>query len=517
MALRDRKTRLIGILLVENKKGDNGNIRENPAFSEADELLGLIFARKAVLIIETIRRLATLHGILQTLQESTHLDTILNHILTKCIRLLGADRGDFALWDASKGDLIMRAIAGPTSASTIHLRAPVPERSFMRSAWVAKENYLVTGDVRQRPADYYQSHPSTKSELAVRFTSAGRPIGVLSVESFQQNAFDADDRDLLLLLAKYAAIAVQIADEETLIGTVVQRILDYSEDAESVREILANLLETAKSIFLFDRGIIYIARDDEEKLTCEASVGCEHLAQDPKKWVYNYTDQSAATWILKNRRDLFSTTPARDPLVNPEGLKYFQIDGPLLGLPLLYSNRVVGVMICWSRGAVPVTPYHIERLTPLAKLAAWAISAWQARKRLEESQRIYRSLVETLPVSVFQKDRSGRFTFVNTHFAASLGKSPDEVIGLRDYDFYPLDLADAYREDDLQVMQNRQQIAGKSELNIDLSSGKKRHVQVSKMPITTSAGEVIGVQGVFLVPTEEGRAHPLGRKIKKLR
>src|SRR5262249_53420391 len=43
--------------------------------------------------------------------------------------------------------------------------------------------------------------------------------------------------------------------------------------------------------------------------------------------------------------------------------------------------------------------------------------AKQAEEALRDSQALYYSLVESLPVSLFRKDRQGRFTFGNTRFA----------------------------------------------------------------------------------------------------
>jgi PAS domain S-box-containing protein len=65
----------------------------------------------------------------------------------------------------------------------------------------------------------------------------------------------------------------------------------------------------------------------------------------------------------------------------------------------------------------------------------------------------YHSLVTNLPHYYFGKDREGRFVFANALFCESLGKSPEEVVGKTDNDFYPPHLAEKYRRDDDWVLE----------------------------------------------------------------
>ena len=61
----------------------------------------------------------------------------------------------------------------------------------------------------------------------------------------------------------------------------------------------------------------------------------------------------------------------------------------------------------------------------------------QRDQALIESEALYHTLVENLPLNVFRKDIEGRFTFCNQRLCASFGKPLEEIVGKTDFDFSP--------------------------------------------------------------------------------
>lgn len=119
----------------------------------------------------------------------------------------------------------------------------------------------------------------------------------------------------------------------------------------------------------------------------------------------------------------------------------------------------------------------------------------RSQEALRDSEALYRSLVENLPQQVFRKDLAGRFTFGNGPFCRSLGKSPAEIVGKTDRDFYLAPLAEKYQHDDQHVMETGQTLESEEEHR--LASGKTIIVHVVKTPLRDAAGRTIGVQGIF--------------------
>jgi PAS domain S-box-containing protein len=141
---------------------------------------------------------------------------------------------------------------------------------------------------------------------------------------------------------------------------------------------------------------------------------------------------------------------------------------------------------------------------------AHEVQGWQeferrkAEEALRESEALYHSLVETLPLSVWRKNLEGRFTFGNRGFCESVGSALTDLIGKTDFDFFPAELAAKYRQDDLRVHQTGRPYATAEEHVT--RRGEALHVEVVKSPIFDVSGQVVGTQGIFWDVTARKRA-----------
>jgi PAS domain S-box-containing protein len=154
-----------------------------------------------------------------------------------------------------------------------------------------------------------------------------------------------------------------------------------------------------------------------------------------------------------------------------------------------------------------------------AGAVAQEVQHWQETERrkaeeaLRASEALYHSLVETLPLSVWRKDLDGRFTFGNHRFCESLGKSLAELVGKRDADFFPAELAAKYRQDDVRVHESGQPYETAEEHVT--AAGEKLFVEVVKSPIFDASGKVIGTQGIFWDVTQRKRTEEELRKSRE--
>ncbi|BAY08205.1 PAS domain S-box protein [Calothrix sp. NIES-2098] len=131
----------------------------------------------------------------------------------------------------------------------------------------------------------------------------------------------------------------------------------------------------------------------------------------------------------------------------------------------------------------------------------------QAQKQLQESRTMLQLVLDTIPQRVFWKDRQLRYLGCNPAFARDTGLShPDAVIGKSDFEL-PCAHQNThhYRIDDALVMATKTAKLGYEEPKIG-SDGSQIWLRTSKVPLTNSAGEVIGILGSYEDITERKRA-----------
>jgi PAS domain S-box-containing protein len=126
-------------------------------------------------------------------------------------------------------------------------------------------------------------------------------------------------------------------------------------------------------------------------------------------------------------------------------------------------------------------------------------------EELRQSQALYHSLVEHLPVHVYRKDESGRFVFVNSHFCQFLGLTPRQVLGKTSSEL-TLDqsLAERDKRDDEQMIQSGDPIEMEEQRRD--AAGNFKYLQMIKSPVFASDGKVVGTQGMSFDITERKQA-----------
>jgi PAS domain S-box-containing protein len=118
-------------------------------------------------------------------------------------------------------------------------------------------------------------------------------------------------------------------------------------------------------------------------------------------------------------------------------------------------------------------------------------------------------LFDILPdISVFMKDRRGRFMFLNPRGCEYCGvRRVEEALGKTDRDFFPKSKADRYMADDGRVMKDGAPVLNRVEPDPG-SKGSPRLVVTSKLPLRDVEGKVIGLIGLSREVTESAPASP---------
>ena len=126
-----------------------------------------------------------------------------------------------------------------------------------------------------------------------------------------------------------------------------------------------------------------------------------------------------------------------------------------------------------------------------------------ATAALRRSEEHSRTLLESIQHHVIFKDRRSRFVAVNEVVAREFGRPRESFRGLTDFDLFPPVLAKAYRADDERVMASRRP---QRHREVNFVEGESRIVEVTKAPVISDKGAVLGVLCLFEDVSEHARA-----------
>ncbi len=141
------------------------------------------------------------------------------------------------------------------------------------------------------------------------------------------------------------------------------------------------------------------------------------------------------------------------------------------------------------------------------------------KQNLEEMQHLAREMegqlhgvIENTTSVIYIKDLEGKYLLVNRRWEELFEIKPDEMRGKTDYDFFPADVASAFRENDLRVIRENRVI--EMEESVPLGDGIHTYISV-KFPLKDMNGKVYGVGGVSTDITERTAQKNLLRKIQE--
>jgi PAS domain S-box-containing protein len=129
------------------------------------------------------------------------------------------------------------------------------------------------------------------------------------------------------------------------------------------------------------------------------------------------------------------------------------------------------------------------------------------QQELTRQRDLLETILSTVPVSIFWKDKNSTYLGANDRFARDTGlEDPRLLVGNTDYDLpWTREEAEFYRECDRQVMES-----GKALLNIEetqhQAGGRDVHLLTSKVPLRDDAGQVTGMLGVYMDITRRKQA-----------
>ncbi|MBM3685997.1 MAG: PAS domain-containing protein [Actinomycetota bacterium] len=111
------------------------------------------------------------------------------------------------------------------------------------------------------------------------------------------------------------------------------------------------------------------------------------------------------------------------------------------------------------------------------------------------------TILDTLDIAVYSKDRQGRYTYANRMVQEIFGAPLDEIVGHDDSEFFDLEVSNDLKVNDEAVMTSGQAVA-REERDVVKETGEERVYWTIKAPLTDGAGNVVGLCGISLDITD---------------
>jgi len=199
--------------------------------------------------------------------------------------------------------------------------------------------------------------------------------------------------------------------------------------ADSLQELLDSVLLNVSKMLNFEMTAIYLFDFSSSKVVMAAQYGL------PKKFVlqdkFLSITEKPFTMVIQHGRSVFADHIGS---VAPDLAKKWE--WRLAGsIPLVSKGRIIGALNVASRQRDVFTTEEKDILELIGKEAGTLISKLQTEAALRESEKYYRTLIDTSPDIIVAMDLDTRLVTVNQQFLKIGGYFSEQVIGAKAFEF----------------------------------------------------------------------------------
>jgi PAS domain S-box-containing protein len=416
-------------------------------------------------------RLASLRELDRAILSARSLQTVAQAALNNISDLVSCQRAVISTFDLDSG------VAHPIgvysqleSLPSDHEPYPLPADCI---AAITNQRTAIFTGLDQHDNEFFQQvfALGIRTRLVIGLNFDNKLIGLFIIDSEQPDAFTEEDVENALEVADQLAIgihAIQLNEQARRYAVRLEkRVTERTQELERAKTRVEAILNSSSSGILLIHHERGIQQANPAFQTMFGAVVDEYFGQPLKALIHPdhhvLLDQALEATVAQERPQRLEARALR--------LDGSEFDAAL-GLSLVRNLDDDGHnLVCTIRD--------------ISKLK-------QAARALRESEKMLSSVIENIPIRVCWKDRDSILQGCNTLFAQAAGlSSPDEIIGMTDFDINP-EKARAWQEQDRRVVDT-----GQPELNLESKStgsdGSTHWIRSSKVPLRDTNGENIGV------------------------
>lgn len=339
----DGQKELIGLLRVENKKNDQGEIDDSLWFTREDEWILNIFTETVMSSLERSRvyeqtrkrldrHVFSLNSVYGTGRDVL-VDMTLNETLQSIVRQaweLTRVTGKQAAFAniVLKENVFFRFVAAYPEhnlsqiveklGEKINIRKPIDGKIGVIGRSIIEGKEQLVGNVKNPPdRDYITSHIDTTSELVIPIKLGNEVLGAINVEHPDENAFDIMDVSDLKLLAIMAAITIR--HHRTIEKLKMAQGRVESSAAMAVMSIAINAwYHSIRGVGINIRNQVDLMRMEleEKKIASNLRSEIDEELLLVKKLALKIINQKVATTLGKSRENILVTDFLEETILN---------------------------------------------------------------------------------------------------------------------------------------------------------------------------------------------------------
>lgn len=293
---------------------------------------------------------------------------------------------------------------------------------------------VVVNDVLSDPR-YLMTMDAVRSEMAIPMVIGRKLVGVIDMQSIELNAFSADDRALMVLLASRIAAFIQNArlyrrvQRQMRMLRTLKKISVELSSILAVDELLKKIADRLRRLINYDAISVLLVDEDKKLLRHRFSI-----RYDKRVEIDNIPMHSGLTGAaIQSGRPVKVNDTAADPryIASHEDIR------SEVAVPLIRHGKPIGVLDLESDHLGFFTDDHVRILTLLAPHVATAIE--NARLYEELARREQRFDQDLRAARKLQKVLLPRVAPPISGLEIALGARPAREISGDIYDFFDCD------------------------------------------------------------------------------
>ena len=372
------------------------------SISEADIASLKAFARQAALGIEHAwlfeqeqrrREVAdTLAEVSRAIDSTLDLEKVLDLVLEGLASVIEYDSSAILLLE--QDSLRVKAVRGVLTTEALDVTIPADDNSLSRRVLDARRP-IVVADVQDFPgwdATAYGSH--IRSWIGAPLVARGQAIGLLSVDSQQEDAYNERDAQVVMAFAHQVAAAIANArlyaeaERNWREQRYLQEIAHAFSSTLDLEQVLTLVMGKTNELLGVEAGSVALLSQDRQELVFHASVGG---GADVVKGLRMPASEGIVGWVVSHGESLLVPDIAQD------ARHYGQVDArsgfktrSVLCVPLMVKGTVIGAIEVLNKIGGPFDAHDRRMAEVLALSAAPAIEnarLFQREKRALEKLR----------------------------------------------------------------------------------------------------------------------------------